>query len=119
MKKLLLALVAIISCVFYSMADENSCRVYGAKNNNVASIIRKSSTAGSGNILIYVALTKPAEEETTIAVNVKDGTNQIGTAHVTIGKGQKEPNNGHYFYRNDNLTNGKTYTFSIASASCE
>lgn len=119
MKKLFCTLVAIISCAVCLLADNNSCRVYGATNGNVASIMQKSSKAGDGKIYIYVALTKPAEENTTIAVDVKDGTSQIGTAHVTISKGSKTPNNGWYYYENKNLIKGKSYTFSISNASCD
>ena len=119
MKKILLILVAVICCTFISIADNNSCRVYGAKNDNVASIIQASQTAGeNGKILIKVALTKPAEEETTIVVNVKEGSTHIGTAHVIINKNVKTPTNGYWVYENSNIIKGHTYNFSISNASC-
>ena len=122
MKKFLFALVTLLSCTLFAAADDYSCRVYGV--DNVASVVQTSSKAylnggGGPHLAIRVALTKPAEKETTIVVNVKDGSTIVGTAHVTINQGQKQPNNGYYTYYNSNLVDGKSYTLTIAKASCQ
>lgn len=117
-------MVALLSCTMFAAADDYSCRVYGA--DNVASLIRTSATAyltGIGpEIKIYVALTKPADEDTTIVVKVSDGSSIIGTAHVFIKKGEKTPMDtmDHSMqYQTDNMEVGKTYKLTIARASCQ
>lgn len=111
-------MVALLSCTMFAAADDYSCRVYGA--DNVASLIQTSATAyseaGTPKIIIYVALTKPADEDTTIVVNVSDGSSIIGTAHVFINKGQKD---GSKTYINQYMVEGKTYKLTIARASCQ
>lgn len=121
MKKILFVLVTLLTCTLCAIADDYSCRVYGV--DNVASVVRTSSTAysngGGPHLDVYVALTKPAQAETTIVVNVKDGSTVVGTAHVTISQGNKTPLNGYYIYYNSNMKDGKTYTLTIAKASCQ
>lgn len=118
MKKFLFGVATLFSSAVFAATDGYSCRVYGA--DNVVSVVRTTSKAEPCGLSIYVALTKPAQEDMTIVVNVKDGSTIIGTAHVPIKKGEKTPGiNGRYLYTNPNLQNGKLYTLTIAKASCK
>lgn len=104
------------------MADDYSCRVYGAQNNNVATLNRSTATAyknGYTYVNIYVQLTKPAEEDTGVVVNIKDGNSTVATAVIYISKGQKAPTNGYQAFNSSNLVDGKTYNLALASASCQ
>lgn len=124
MKKILFLLFALVTCNLIVMADGyNSCRVYGAKNSNVATLLRSTATAfengGSIKIDIFPELTKPADEDTAIVVNIKDGRKVVATAVVRISKGRTSPTNGYETFTRNNLTKGTTYNLEIASASCQ
>lgn len=106
-----------------AFAGSPTCRVYGSKNNAVATLDRTNVTSngsgsyGSAKIMGNVSLTTTESENTTIIVEAWDGNQLIGTKTVTITANNHRTS---FTMDSDNgIEKGKTYRLAISSATCE
>lgn len=119
MKKFLFLLLLFGSFSVSVSAGNPTCRVYGSKNNTVATLTRVNATSDAGAVLGgQVQLTNKESEDITIVVEVRDGNRDIGRTTVTIPAGASYAN---FSMTRDNngIESNKTYQLSISSASCQ
>ena len=111
MKKFLFLLLLFGS--FSVLAGNPACRVYGSKNNTVATLTRTNVTSDSRAVLGgQVQLTKTESEDITIIVEVWDGTTVTIPAGASYaGFSMTRDNNG--------IEPNKTYQLAISSATCQ
>lgn len=122
MKKFLFILLLFTS--FSVFAGNPTCRVYGSKNNTVATLSTTTVTStspgspGIAKIMGQVSLTKKESEDITIVVEAWDGNEIVGTTTVTIPANSTYPTR--FEMNSDNgIKKGKTYRLAIASATCQ
>ena len=117
MKKFLFLLLLFGS--FSVLAGNPACRVYGSKNNTVATLTRTNVTSDSRAVLGgQVQLTKTESEDITIIVEVWDGNRDIGRTTVTIPAGASYA--GFSMTRDNNgIEPNNTYQLAISSATCQ
>lgn len=118
MKKFIaFTLLMIFAFGMQNAYGQHACQVKGL-DNTYASLV--SSTDSSNNfygptLQINVQLTKDAEKDVAVMVNVYDGDKYIGTVNVNIRKGSKL---GSALY-NEGIELNKIYKFRIERAQCE
>lgn len=119
MKKFLSLLLLFGSLSVF--AGNPTCRVYGSKNNSVATLEKTTANPNSyydnRYIIGTVLLTKAESYDVDVIVEAWDGNNCIGTTTVTIPAGQKS--NVFKMDENNGIKPNKTYRLAIASATCQ
>ena len=122
MKKFLSLLLLFGSLSVF--AGNPTCRVYGSKNNAVATLERTTvsspniNTLGTPMITGSISLTKKESEDVTVIVEAWDGNELVGTTTVTIHAGTSSPKT-FQMYDSNGIEKGKTYRLAISSATCE
>lgn len=119
MKKFLFLLLLLGSLSVF--AGNTTCRVYGSKNNTVATL--EQTTASSNSyydnryIIGKILLTKTEPDNVEVIVEAWEGNNCVGTTVVTISAGQRS--NSFKMDENNGIKPNKTYRLAIASATCQ
>lgn len=123
MKKLITLMMSCVLISSFVYADQQTCRVYGSTNNNVATVVNPILTSTNlhgqsifdkPTVYVEIELTQKAEENTEIAINIYDGGSVVASGFCNIRSGSKKgivsievPEQSHQ------------YTAKIANASCE
>lgn len=117
----MIMLVAVVCSTIFALADSTTCRVYGSSNGNVATIENPytNSMAETGYgyyVSVSVSLTKQAEEDIDVVINLYDGNHLIATrvAHFNKYASHKSVE-----FHGCGCEKGHTYEARIANATCE
>lgn len=122
MKKFLFLLLLFGSLSVF--AGNPTCRVYGSKNNTVATLSTTTVTStspgspGVAKIIGHVSLTTKESVDITIVVEAWAGNEIVGTKTVTIQANSAYPTRFEMDSYNG-IEKGKTYRLAIASATCQ
>lgn len=118
MKKLIALMISFFLISSYIYADQQTCRVAGSSNNNIATIQNPRPVASCGfnacSVEITILLQKPASEETSVIAYVYDSRNNlVRTAVVIFDKGEKEKT----VY--SEVSKDGTYRVTLSDATCK
>lgn len=101
-----------------AFAGSPTCRVYGSKNNAVASLDRTNVISdGQPSVWTYVRLTKAESQDVTVVVEAWEDDQCVGTTTVTIKAGQTHAIASLTGYNGIKLKT--SYRLAISEATCQ